>query len=428
MVLGILNGDYKHKSVSLTDGISVSLHSKQLKKWFRTNYDNGYYLKVIKPYLDCVNQSYSFGYGGKGTTKKYRLKDWVYEECFNYWNTNKKPVEISIIDKDVKHIKTIPSNGISDMDCNGNTRSNKIHLNPIVEMNLDTINETIDELIKTKPRYKIRKDIKYNNLTHLMRWKHSLNNTLCPNKVLQLYQEGSEGRLYQKSNLTIPHLISTPNRIRKVLFDGMDLYDYDMNNSHLSIFYGLCKRYYMDCPLLNEYNNNKSYYRDKWLDDYSFPLNIKPLKNYILSWLYGNDMNPVKGNPFYEELGFNRMEKIKNDKMLKGIYEEIIEGRKLIIKNQPTKNGRYKNIMNKEIIKKNKVGKTMSFILFGMETKIMEIVNELIGDKMKVLIYDGWIGDKCDVSILETTIKNRLGLDIRFSENKITKTPISILS
>ena len=145
MVLGILNGDYKHKSVSLTDGISVSLHSKQLKKWFRKDYDIGNYLKVIEPYLDCVNQSYSFGYGGKGTTKKYRLKDWVYEECFNYWNTNQDPVEISIIDKDVKHIKTIPDNGISDMDCNENKRSNKIHLNPIVEMNLDTINETIDE-------------------------------------------------------------------------------------------------------------------------------------------------------------------------------------------------------------------------------------------------------------------------------------------
>jgi hypothetical protein len=55
-------------------------------------------------------------------------------------------------------------------------------------------------------------------------------------------------------------------------------------------------------------------------------------------------------------------------------------------------------------------------------------VNELIGDKMKVLIYDGWIGQKCDVSILETTIKQRLGIDIRFSEKKINKTPISTLS
>ena len=111
-------------------------------------------------------------------------------------------------------------NGISDVDSNGNPRSNKIQINPCVELNLNTINETIDELIKTKSRMRIRKDIKKNNLTHLLKWKHNLNNTLCPNKVLQLYQEGWDGRLYQQSKLSIPHLISTPNRIRKVLFDG----------------------------------------------------------------------------------------------------------------------------------------------------------------------------------------------------------------
>jgi hypothetical protein len=426
MVLGILNGDYKHKKVSPTDGISVSIHSKKLKKWFRKEYDIGNYLKVIEPYLDCVDESYCFGFGSKGYTKKYILKDWIYDKCFDYWNTNTKPVEISIIGKDIKPITTIPDNGISDVDSNGNPRSNKIQINPCVELNLNTINETIDELIKTKSRMRIRKDIKKNNLTHLLKWKHNLNNTLCPNKVLQLYQEGWDGRLYQQSNLSIPHFISTPNRIRKVLFNGMDLYDYDMSNSHLTIFYGLCERYGMNCSYIGEYNEKKNYYRNKWSDD--FNTEIKKLKKYILSWLYGNDMNPVRGNPYYDVLNYHRMNDIKNDRMLNGIYKEILEGRKLIIRNQPTNNGKYVNVLNKEIPKKNKVGKTLSFFQFGYETKVLEIVNELIGDKMKVLIYDGWIGQKCDVSILETTIKQRLGIDIRFSEKKINKTPISTLS
>ena len=428
MVLGILNGDYKHKGVSLTDGISVSLPSQLLKKWFRKNYDSGYYLKVIELYLDCVNPVYRYGVGSIGFTKKYRLKDWVNDECFKYWKTNTKPVEISIIGKDIKPITTIPDNGISDVDSNGNQRSNKIQINPIVEMNLDTINETIDELIKTKSRTRIRKDIKNNNLIILLRWKHTLNNTLCPNKVLQLYQEGWDGRLYQQSKLSIPHLISTPNRIRKVLFDGLDLWDYDMSNSHLSIFYGLCKDYGLDCPIIGEYNENKNYYRDKWLEDFSFPLHIKPLKKYILSWLYGNDMNPVLGNPLYDDLKQDRIKDISNDRMLRGIYDEIIIGRKLIVDEHKSKNDMLKNIMNKEITTNRHIGKCLSFILFGYETKIMEIVNELIGDKMKVLIYDGWIGEKCDVSILEKTMKNRLGLEIRFKEKKINKTPISTLS
>ena len=56
---------------------------------------------------------------------------------------------------------------------------------------------------------------------------------------------------------------------------------------------------------------NKNYYRDKWLEDFSFPLHIKPLKKYILSWLYGNDMNPVLGNPLYDDLKRDRMKDIK---------------------------------------------------------------------------------------------------------------------
>ena len=139
-------------------------------------------------------------------------------------------------------------------------------------------------------------------------------------------------------------------------------------------------------------------------------------------------MNPVRGNPYYDVLNYHRMNDIKNDRMLNGIYKEIVEGRKLIIRNQPTNNGKYVNVLNKEIPKKNKVGKTLSFFQFGYETKVLEIVNELIGDKMKVLIYDGWIGQKCDVSILETTIKQRLDLDILFDEELIVRPPISELS
>ena len=74
-----------------------------------------------------------------------------------------------------------------------------------------------------------------------------------------------------------------------------------------------------------------------------------------------------------------------------------------------------------------KLKSQLCFIIFGYETKILEIVNELIGDDMKVMVYDGWIGNKTDVSILETTIKNRLDLDIRFDEELIVKPPISEL-
>ena len=114
------------------------------------------------------------------------------------------------------------------------------------------------------------------------------------------------------------------------------------------------------------------------------------------------------------------MVKIKNDRMLVGIYKEILKGRKIIIDNQPIVNGEIINVMKKKYPSNRPKGKTLCFILFGYESKILEIVNEQIGDSMKVLIYDGWIGEKTNTEDLEKTIKQRLDIDIRFDEEPIT--------
>ena len=426
MVNRMLNGDYIHKSLLPTNEIGLfSLHSELLRKWYRKNYDSGYYLKVIEPYLDCVNESYSFGIGSNGYTKKYRLKDWIYDLCIKQYQNTNKPTDLSIIGKDVKPIRTIPKNGVSDLDINGNPKSSTIQINPIVEPNIQTIEQTIEELENTNSMT-IRKHIKRNNLFQLYTWKRTLNNTVYPNGLLQLYQESENGRLNPMSNVDFYHLINTPNRIRKVMFSGLGLYDYDMSNSHFSIFYGLCKRYGMDCPYILDYLENKVELREKWSDD--FCVKMKILKRYIISWLYGNQMNEVNVNPYYDLLGYDRMVKIKKDKTLVGIYREILKGRKLIVQNQPIVNGKIINVMNKELPSDKKLKSQLCFIIFGYETKILEIVNELIGDDMKVMIYDGWIGNKTDVSILETTIKQRLDLDIRFDEELIVRPPISELS
>ena len=425
MVNRMLYGDYIHKSLLPTNEIgSFSLHSELLRKWFRKNYDSGYYLKVIEPYLNCINESYSFGIGSNGYTKKYRLKDWIYDLCIEQHQRTNKQTDLSKIGNEIEPIKTIPNNGVDDLDINGNPKSSTIQIEPVVEPNIQMIQQVIEELEMTNS-IPIRKHIRRNNLFQLYTWRRTLNNTLCPNGLLQLYQEGENGRMNPMRDVDFHHLINTPPRIRKVMFSGLDLYYYDMSNSHYSIFYGLCKRYGMDCPYILDYLDNKTQYREKWCDD--FCVKEKVIKQYIISWLYGNQMNEVRGNPYYKLLGYDRMVKIKKDKTLVGIYREILKGRKLIVQNHPIINGQIKNVMKKELPSHNKLKSQLCFIIFGYETKILEIVNELIGDDMKVMIYDGWIGNKTDVSVLETTIKNRLDLDIRFDEELIVRPPISEL-
>ena len=424
LIIGVMNGDYKHRSFFPTHEIgSSSLHSTYLWKRFRKNGDGGYYKKVIQPYLTCVNESYEFGRGSNGYTKKYRLKDWVYDECMKHYKNHIEPIELSTIGKTIEPILEEPKSMVNDLDINGNPKSSKIQISPLVKPNYNSLIQTI-ELIESHDSNSIRKDIRKENLIRLERWKNVLNNKRFPMSLLQLYQESINGRLCPMTNFDFPHLINTPNRIRKVLFSGMDLMDYDMSNSHLSIFNSLCEKYGFSCLMINEYLENKSYYRTKWNND--FCVKVKLIKQYILSWLYGNDTNPVTKNPFYRDLGYDRMVKIKKDRMLIGIYQEILKGRKIIIENQPIVNGEIINVMNKKYPTKRPKGKTLCFILFGYESKILEIVNEQIGYSMKVLIYDGWIGEKTNTEDLEKTIKQRLDIDIRFDEEPITLPHLNI--
>jgi len=420
LIIRTINGDYKHNSLPIMNVFNpmVSLPSKKMKKLFSKTKNNGYYKKVIEPYFVCVDNGYSFGMWSKNMTKKYCLRDWVYDEMFRYWEDT-KPIQIQMIKNGEFYDcnkEDVPSNGISLKDNLGNNKSTKLKINPMVKMNVDYLSKVIDEL-KYSTSIKPRKGIKRNNLIQLYRWKSVLNNNLSQDSIIQLYTESGNGRLNPKNQLNIPHLISTPNRIRKVLFKDMDYWDYDMSNSHLSIFQGLCQNYDMDCPYIREYNSNKSHYRNLWSDKWY--KDIKYIKPYVISWLYGNNNNSVPSNPFYKTLGLWRMKEIKKDRMLSGIYDEIQIGRKIIIEKHKTKSGLLRNIMGKETQPKSTNGKSLCFILFGIETKVLEIVNELIGDKMKVLIYDGWIGEEIDIDQVENKVKSTLNMDIKFHKDSM---------
>ena len=66
--------------------------------------------------------------------------------------------------------------------------------------------------------------------------------------------------------------------------------------------------------------------------------------------------------------------------------------------------------------------------MFGIESRIMEVINESIGyQNMLVLVYDGWIGNKIDVSAVEAEIKRKLGFDIKLDEKLIEAPPIEDL-
>ena len=423
LTIGVLNGDYLHRSFFPTKEIgSSSIHSVMLRKFFRKNGDGGYYKKVIEPYLKCINESYQFGIGSKGFTKKYLLQDWVSDKCMDTLQNDTKPCELSVIDKRPKPINKLPKNGLVDRDIDGHPCTSKIQINPLVQVNTTMLNNTIEELNNVSP-LKIRKKSVYErHLIPLLQVRQSINNKRFPMNLLQLYQESQNGRISPMKNLDFPHLINIPPNVRLVMFSDMGYYDYDMSNSHLSIFNELCKKYDFIPQGIEEYINNKRYHRERW--SYDFCIKEKVIKEYIISWLYGNGMNPIIHNPFYKDLGYERMMKIKDDDLLNTIYQDIIKGRRIVIENQQIVDNHYVNIMDKRYPTKKTKGQILCFFLFGYESKILEIVNDVIGDDMKVMIYDGWIGKKTNIKYLESEVKNRLGIGIKFDEELIERPPI----
>ncbi len=404
----VIRGDFTHNSlIPMAEINSSALHSGYLREKFRD------YKPILENYFDVVNASYQFG-NGTGKTRKYRLKDWVVEEYLSELK-NSEPITLTRFqEKQSVPIISLPENAVHDVDINGDLKASKIVLQPIVKLNIDKIDSVIYELENSKSIVP-RNHLRIRNLIHLYQWKKALNNTLVPNSIVQLYQESTNGRLSPLSNINTPNIITTPSRIRKILFHGMNLYYYDMSNSHFSICYNLCEQYGIECPNLKYYLENKKKCREDWSERFS--IKIDKLKPYIISWLYGNNNNAIKQNPFYQTIGAENMQEIKRDELLGGIFKEIVSGRKVIVKNH-RKDGMISNIMGKKRkIKKSK--KDLCFILYGYESKIMEIVNQIIGDDMKVLIYDGWIGNKVDVSFLEAEVQRELEMSVKFDEELI---------
>ena len=118
------------------------------------------------------------------------------------------------------------------------------------------------------------------------------------------------------------------------------------------------------------------------------------------------------------------MKEIKEDTYLSQLYKEVVKGRKAVVKRHQDEDGSLLNILGK---RKPPVvaSKRLSHILFGYEALAIQEVNNTIGSKM--LIYDGWIGEKVNVEALALIVSNKIGIDVKFSEELIRPVEFSAL-
>ena len=402
-----------------------------MQKLFRLEHKGQSYTDILKTYFVCVNSSYSFG-GQKSSTKKYKFIPWLLDDLHEYFLRN-EPSALNRYDDKKKALKpysVIPEQAVAELDKNSLPKKTNFNLPVIIPMNIDSINQAIED-IKSSRSYNPKLWFRYQHLVTLYSIRDALNNTVAPNHYVQLYREGSNGRLYAESNTNFPNIIMMSKTVRSVIFSGMNLYDYDISNCFFAIFLGLCEQVGFDCPRIREYVNDKSNLRKTWSK--KFQADEDDLKAYFISWLTGCNNSPIRDNSSYPTLGYEVLLAVKNDPFLSDMFYEILGGRKLINEFYRNDDGLIVNCLGKvqqrdEPNKKNEPGKELGHILNGQEVSIMQTVNHFIGEEnMLALVFDGWIGKRIDVSAVEAEVKQKLGFDIQFDEKLFEAPPLKKL-
>jgi len=414
LIQQFLSQQRKHSNVSEWKFLETQyLGSKELKKRFGGK--GGYYKSVIQPYFDCVDETYKKGNGG--FTKKWKLKKWL-EDKVDELLKDETTITLTKIKDDEKGIEKLDEISVNGIDCD--------NTNLFLPSTLDVNNKLIDEYIE-RVEYHIthRKENRKCVLRNLLSIKQHLNNHQIPNQLLQYYTQSNNGRFHQKGGMGI-HPIQFPKEIRNIIFGNMDLYYFDISNSHLSIMYNLGKDLGCSGSGIKHYLDNKVEIRNGWESDDGYGISKNIIKRYIISWLYGNSHNVGDFNSFDKDLGYERMMKIKyNDDVLGGLYNDIQIIKNKIVENVEVVDSCYMNVWGNglptfENGKKTPKKRILPHILFGLESKIMETINVKMDSGMKVLVYDGYIGLENDVVEMNNVVFNNLGMDIHFDVESIT--------
>jgi len=415
LIQQFLSHQRKHNDVSEWKYLETQyLGSKELKKRFGGS--GGYYKSVIQPYFNCVDEIYKKGNGG--FTKKWKLKKWLMDEIKNYLKDN-QPITISVIRDDERGLVELDEISENGIDCD----NTNLYLPSSLDVNTNLLDEYIE---KVEYHQTYRNENQQKVLFQLLSIKKHLNNTQSPNQLLQFYQQSGSGRFHQKGGMGIIHPIQLPKEIRDIIFGGMDLYYFDISNSHLSIMYNLGKDLGCSGNGIKNYLDNKVEIRNGWESDDGYGIKKDIIKRYIISWLYGNSNNVGNFNSFDKSLGYDRMLKIRyNDDVLGGLYSDIKTIKNRIVDNVEIVDGCYMNVWGKGLptfesgMKTNRK-RILPHILFGYESKIMETINVKMDCGMKVLIYDGYIGLENDVVEMNKVVRNNLDMDIHFDVESIT--------
>ena len=359
-----LMGRNKHE---LSNGKNLFVLSAQ---YMRKNINNRRWKEMIDPFYKCTSEKFWNGIA-KGWSYSEKLEKIIKEYKINtsYIHQISLKNEIKInIEQGISDLLLI-----DDILLNGNICS----YNDIFKPKIDIT--TTDELLMKKSKLIV----------------------ILNNATTNKYTRSSFGRLMLESKSNLQHLNS---ELRNRLFTNMNLYDYDIVNCHYVLLLEWLKKEefrYDNYHSLIKYINS----RNKVLMQLSLELQLpkNKIKQILLALLNGGINNGY--NSVFSGLDFEKVEEILNNDFIYKLKGEIYDIRELI----------YHYIFDAKIPKKQ----IMAAFLQKKESEIIDIIKLKYQDKIKLLMFDGFISEKIDTKEMEIYIKEQTGFSINFSEKKL---------
>lgn len=437
-------GYYKHKSWDEYTSVSY----KTLQKWFGRDYHKT--TNILLDYTETWSHSDSTTRGWKLNDKTQKVFDEYFSKIIRQKKTNK------IVGLDGKILKTMPKRGIISSSDNDGKRLRKeekmeYNISSVVGVNYSNIENCIDIIREWKDYHTIGKENNISDIKKLLNNKEehltdrrnilqdliiiANSELLMKGKMYQHYYEGKTGRLQATGSTTLQRM---PGELRRIVLGGIGYWDYDIENCHYTLLKHLSNYYrYGKLDSVEEYLKNKKQIRKRLsllIDE-----EVDVIKKVLVSILYGSSRVVREGNKVTDMIGSKKQHELNNDPFVSQLYEDTknITNHILdITKKEPRKHPYlrirgnniklYENIRNKRVPIIDTEGKSktkksvMSFILQGMESKILDVCLGECGNQIKVLLHDGFIIDGYyDKKKLIKSVKDSLDIDVEFSSKPL---------
>jgi hypothetical protein len=387
-------------------------------------------------YTPLLNPFYLFPEGNrgyskdKGTTKAYRIRPTALKALHAVYRGD-EPVPVILYDDDENEvgIDTLPANGIPQ------SLTNRFTVPSVLPIKLSEVNHATERvagwisqfgeamyLDPGKPQSTTLAEAQ-RTLHTSRKWAISLGG--LPN----LYREQSHGRLGPSGF----HLITMPARLRRLIFEGSGMVDYDLASSFWSIFQSLSRAFPSPTPNVNEYVNWKADWHSRWarLTGHHSPNDFKAV---VASWLTGGTLSASPRTESGQRLGGSVMRALSEDPAARRPYKEVQDGMKRIVREmlKTETDGTekvYINAVGKRLTLEGTPsdgGRLRSHTLTGYEQfAIREICEHVVG--LKAIIYDGFIASAQPVGPLEDRVRRRsqevlrVTLDVRLKTGNMSE-------